>query len=143
MGAISKVIWVDDDNELIRPQSVSLADRGYEIDVIPDVDVAIASIKHNRSSVLGVILDVMMNPGVELRSEPHMGGLVTGLVLFRYLRRCQLCPPIKAFVFTHRHDPQARHELEKLGVSYYKKQHYKGRALCDLVEKEFGPPPEA
>lgn len=136
----NKIIWVDDDNDLIRPQSSSLLDCGYLVDVVPDVDAAIAMIKSSYPELIGIILDVMMNPGKELRDEQHMGGLVTGLVLYRYLNQKNLCPPLKAFVFSHRHDPKARTNLQKMGVNYYQKQHYKGRAICDLVKQEFGVP---
>ena len=133
------IIWVDDDNDLIQPQSEYLQENGYHVVIVPDVDQAIDIISRSRSLIYGIILDVMMNPGTILRNEPHNGGLTTGLALFYYLREQHICPPVRAFIFTHRSDPEAANELAAFGISYHQKQHYKGKAICALVEREFDP----
>ena len=143
MSDNNRLVWVDDDHDLISPQSNALQDCGYIVDVVPDVDKAIAVIKKNCMQLRGIILDVMMNPGVTFRKENHVGGLLTGLILFKYLRTESLCPPLKAFVFSHRFDPDAKDQLSKFGVNYYQKQYYKGKSICDLVKAEFGSPGEA
>lgn len=137
---LGKIIWVDDDNDLIRPQRRGLQDDGYRVQVIPDVDHAITIISEEKDGIGGIILDVMMNPGTELRNTPHLGGLLTGLRLFELLRDRGLCPPIKTFFFTHRLDPDAADSLATYGVSYHQKQHHKGKAICALVRREFGEP---
>jgi len=138
MQSKGKIIWIDDDDDLIRPQRENLESIGYQVQVTPDVDLAIDLIRKSPIEIKGAIVDVMMDTGKTLRDEDHDAGLRTGLVLCQMLRREDRCPPPRVFIFTHRNDPKAAGEFRDLGINYYKKQHYKGNAICDLVEKEFG-----
>lgn len=132
-----KIIWIDDDDDLIYPQKENLEGDGYKVEIISDVDEAIQLIRDKPNEFRGAIVDVMMDPGKELRNENHDAGFRTGLVLCQLLRNERRCPPPKLFIFTHREDPEAARDFRKLGINYYKKQHYKGRAICDLVREEF------
>ena len=86
MAASKKIIlWIDDDTELLRQQRLYLEESGFEVRSEADVDAAIEYLRKDRAKVSGVIIDVMMSPGVTLRSFDHQQGLKTGYALLKYL----------------------------------------------------------
>ncbi len=134
------ILWVDDDNDLLKHNRSNLLDAGYAVDVESNVDVAIEKMKDDAEKLKGVILDVMMNPGVTLRNHDHQGGLKTGLVLLTHIRREKILDGVSIFFFSHRVDGDAVEKAETMGVRYHQKQDYKGKKICDLVFEEFGKP---
>lgn len=141
MTSRGTIVWIDDDDDLIAPQKESLESIGFHVQIMADVDQAVALLRSKRGDLCGVIIDVMMDPGEALRVLEHDAGLRTGLVLCQMLRREGLCPPPRVFIFTHRNDPKAAAQFRGMGIGYFKKQHYKGAAICDLVERQFGSEP--
>lgn len=134
------IVWIDDDKELLSQQRKALENRGYEVHQFVDVDAAIDFLKAKSDGILGVIVDVMMSPGRILRDRVDDGGLTTGLALVHYcldqkLLKVDSSP--RAIIFSYRADPMAAENMQKLGVGYFQKQDFMGRAICDLVSEQF------
>lgn len=54
-----KIIWVDDEIELLRPHIIFLEERGYEITPVPNAEDAISLIQENVYDL--ILLDEMLN----------------------------------------------------------------------------------
>jgi DNA-binding response OmpR family regulator len=54
-----KILWVDDEIELLKPHIIFLEDRGYEITPVTNAEDAIALIQEHRYDL--VLLDEMLN----------------------------------------------------------------------------------
>lgn len=135
------ILWIDDDLDLLRPQRLNLIDLGYNVLIESNIDHAMAKIDTDREQIRGLIIDLMMNPGALLRSRGHQGGLRTGLFFVEYLSKERRIDNLRMFVFTHRFDPEAAEKLRlQFGIGYFQKQDYKGAAIVELVQSEFGPP---
>ncbi len=61
--------------------------KGYEVVRCYTVDEAIAFARSNPPSVDAIILDLMMPAGEAFRNEDTEGGLKTGVLLYRELRK--------------------------------------------------------
>lgn len=61
-----KILWVDDEIELLRSHIIFLCEKGYEVDTVANGTDAISSVKENEYDL--IFLDEMM---------PGMGGLET------------------------------------------------------------------
>ena len=71
-----RILWVDDEIELLRPHLLFLQQRGYHVDAIPNGDDALALLRQNPYDL--VLLDEHMpgTPGLEVlkilrREDPH------------------------------------------------------------------------
>lgn len=65
----AKILWVDDEIDLLRPHIMFLEDRGYHITPVPNAEDAIILIKEHHYDL--VLLDEMLNgmDGLEALSE--------------------------------------------------------------------------
>lgn len=131
------ILWIDDDGDLLESQKKNLTERGYKVVIESDVDKAIDYINNNSTNLIGIIFDVMMNPGITLKDYETQGGLRTGIVLIDYLHERKLIDGVRCFVFTHRIDPVAVKHLGDIGISYKQKQKNKGKKIITLVEELF------
>ena len=61
-----KILWVDDEIELLRSHIIFLSEKGYEVDTVTNGEDAISSVKENAYDL--IFLDEMM---------AGMGGLET------------------------------------------------------------------
>jgi CheY-like chemotaxis protein len=137
------ILWIDDDQELLRQQRAFIQEKGYDVRMLADVDEAIKMIQDKGEEITGVIIDVMMSPGATLRKRNHNGGLMTGIVLIEYLKENDLIttkapPPPRCFIFTHRRDVSSARKARNLGFKYFHKHDYKGSNVMKLVDQEFG-----
>lgn len=134
-----RILWIDDDFDLLRPQRQNLVDDGYEVVTEVHIDSAINRLIEIREEYDGIILDIMMAPGEKLRNKATQGGLKTGLIFLRYLQKSGTLSRIKIFIFTHRYSVEDAQQAAQLNVGYHFKQDHKGSAIVELVQHEFGP----
>jgi len=59
-----KILWVDDEIELLRSHIIFLSEKGYDVDTVTNGEDAISHVKHSLYDL--IFLDEMM---------PGMGGL--------------------------------------------------------------------
>jgi len=134
---VKKIIWVDDDVYLLRPQHQFLSEAGYEVEMVPDVDEAWEIIRENKDGSVNAIIDIMMNPGILFQNENHNYGLRTGVLFAKKLKDCNFSKRVRFFVFTHCSDNVIEREVKQLGVSFYSKQDYRGSKVVEIVNSEF------
>ena len=138
-----KILWIDDDSELLRNQCNYLREDGCDVEMVDDVDTAREKLRQQHNTYVGVILDVMMSPGRDMPEAVEDAGLTTGLHLLKRLLNENLVRPPQIFLFTHRVDAKAANAAATMNVGYYQKQDYPGSRIKRLAQKEFWPPEDA
>ena len=64
------ILWVDDDQELLRQQRAFIQEHGYDVRMLADVDEAIRMIRDQAKEITGIIIDVMTVP-----AQPSADGI--------------------------------------------------------------------
>jgi CheY-like chemotaxis protein len=135
-----KIIWIDDDINVLETQAEWLRKRGFELETFSNVDEAWERIRESENEVLYVIIDVMMATGAIFDSADTNGGLNTGARFLEYMDEKKILTRCHVMIFTIRDDDRARRVAERLSIPYYRKQHYKGSAIVRCVVGVFGEP---
>lgn len=135
-----KLVWVDDDGELLEHQIPALERAGFSVDVVSDVDAAYRYLRDKSGRYDGVILDIMMGTGDLLLGEDTNGGMTTGHQFLKRLLSEGILGKAKVIAYSIVEDPAVKSAVEALGVRFFKKQAYPGYALRSLAIQEFGKP---
>jgi predicted nucleotide-binding protein len=96
MNRTLTVLFVDDDEFLIRPYMDAFESDGFRTIYAPSATKALRCLE--RSSPDIVVVDVMMSPGRDLGYRDTAGGQETGIALARRIRRSH--PDAFIFAFT-------------------------------------------
>jgi DNA-binding response OmpR family regulator len=135
-----RLLWIDDDGNLLRSQIRRLTEKGYKVSVASNVDAAWEILHSTADETNGIILDIMMGTGELLHHENTKGGLITGEHFLRRLREEETLSGVKVIIYTVTDNDSTKDYASEIGVSYYSKQDYPGKALVDIVVREFGAP---
>ena len=133
------LLWIDDDHQLLDHAVSRLRENGILVLVEADVDRAIEIIRQRHNEVLGVLIDLMMDPGETLSVYPTEGGYETGFCLVDYLQSEGLLKGLNVRLFTNA-QPAVRkypHEESEYAVKIERKSRYKGVRFLNFVTKEF------
>lgn len=133
------LLWIDDDHQLLDHAVSRLRENGIQVLVESDVDKAIAILRSRHSELLGVLVDLMMDPGQTLAKYPTEGGYETGFCLVDYLHSEGLLDKLNLRIFTNA-QAQLRFypgEGAKYSVKIERKSKYKGVKFLNFVIREF------
>jgi CheY-like chemotaxis protein len=135
-----QIMWIDDDVVNSDAQQEFLTECGFIVEVIDNVDDAWARLSSKKDLPDGIILDIMMGTGDLLKGEPTKGGLTTGQHFLMKMESAGMLDKIKVIIYTIVADTDAKAEVDRLGVKYYRKQSHPGRRLVNIAISEFGEP---
>ncbi|MGE3915177.1 MAG: hypothetical protein AB7F78_05705 [Hyphomicrobiaceae bacterium] len=137
-----RIVWLDDDGELLENAVVALRRAGYVVDMLTNVGDAWKFLEENAPTIDGLILDIMMATGELLSEENTNGGMRAGAVFLRKFLQNSATSGIKVFVYTIVEDEAVRTAVSDLKIKYFRKQSYPGQAIVQLVREEFGEVPK-
>ena len=91
-----KVLFVDDDEFLIRPYIDAFDSAGFQTSHVETASQALRYLERNSPDI--IVLDVMMSPGRDFGHRETAGGHETGIALAKRIRRSH--PDVFIFAFT-------------------------------------------
>lgn len=117
---MSRVLVVEDYENLQLIYKTALSSAGYEVDVAPDGLDALKVVKEREPDV--ILLDLLL---------PHMGGL-------EFLRSYDLAkhPKVVVIVFSNLYSPNLLEEAKSLGIKHYlTKANFTPQEMVAFVDK--------
>lgn len=131
------ILWIDDDVANLEAQQEYLADEGFVVEVIDNLDDAWHRLTSEAAPFPDVIiLDVMMATGKLLIDEETKGGLTSGANFLRKLHTSGLQQRTRVVVYTIVADLDAKDMVEQLGVPFVRKQSAPGKRIVELIKRE-------
>ena len=109
------ILFVDDEPRIMDSfkfhLEFKLAEMGKKLQFFSNVDEAIKFYRENSSEIEMAILDVMMPCGKSIDFKDSNGGMKSGFVFYKQIRKDSLKIPI--FIFTNSIDDDIKEEVEK------------------------------
>ena len=132
------LLWIDDDQELLDHAVSRLRENGILVRVEPNVDRAVELLESEREKMLGVLVDLMMDPGTMIDSEAAQQGYETGFRLLDYMQSKSISLE-KVLIFTNSQVESKSYRPRgcKTNVKIQRKSRYKGIKFLEFVKKEF------
>lgn len=139
------VLWVDDDFTLLDGAAQRLRENGIKVVIEPSIDEAERIVRERKEQIRGIILDLMMDPGVLLREAKHDSGFLTGFRFADYLWQSGHLTDLRVFFFTNKdavgtkYSPQGmlQHDTESPEIRIEKKNRFKAIKFVTLVQERF------
>lgn len=133
------LLWVDDDHALLNHAVSRLIENNIKVLVTPTVDEAIGVIKTRRDQLIGVLVDLMMDPGKALEEYDHKAGFETGFRFIDYLCQHELVDGMKICIFTNHNPPQNFYCPDGFDLEFKidRKSRYKAIQFVQYVERRF------
>ena len=128
-----KVLWIDDDGDLLDVQINQLADEGIDVTVAQDVDTAWKHLVELKEPTL-VILDIMMGTGSLLKNQNTNGGISTGERFLEKMEDAGMLQLHRVMVYTIMDSASINDLTQRLNVPYYLKTDHSGKAIVKLVK---------
>lgn len=108
-----RILWIDDERDLIEDGSFLLRNRGYDCDGVSDNESAVRLLGTGRPYDL-IITDVARPPGMNMDPEEVEYGRKTGIFFCRrYIRTAH--PDVPVLFFTVNPDPETHRQIRALG----------------------------
>jgi ActR/RegA family two-component response regulator len=82
-----RLLWIDDDRYQTETLREIMEMLGYNIDFFTDYEKGVHELKTNPSRYEAIILDVMMPAGSLFSPEESQDGRITGLLLYKCIRK--------------------------------------------------------
>jgi CheY-like chemotaxis protein len=80
------ILYVDDDRRGTENNVKVIRDAGFQVELLTDIDSALAYFTQNADQVALIILDSMMASGNSFKDEETQEGLLTGVRFFERIR---------------------------------------------------------
>ncbi len=133
------LLWIDDDQQLLDHAVSRLRENGIRVVVEPSIDKAVETIRTRQSELLGVLVDLMMDPGELLSGLATEGGYETGFRLIDYLQSEGLMADLVFKIFTNAQTGFRQYPPDgsKHAVRIVQKSRYKGVKFLNFIKSEF------
>lgn len=137
-----RVLFIDDQPDLIEYLVNELKDNGYEVDVIHDVVAAIDYLNKPPVDLVAIILDIIMPPGPFIDKD-HNDGTETGKYLLEYILDMQYVQegsghPLPIAALTQVSDQSLLKEVEEIQIrARQKEKKFKIWSKYEIEPKSF------
>ena len=131
------ILLIDDEPRYVEAYRDELAQAGYRVHLIADVDTAFAFLGDQGAEVELVILDIMMPPGCVFRNADTEKGWRTGVHLYRQVR--STAPDLPFIILTNVSDREVEKSFEKeRNCVFLHKYEYLPFEVTEIVQKMIG-----
>ena len=139
------LLWVDDDRMLLSHAVSRLKENRIPVRVASTIDEAMAVVASDLANIRGVMVDLMMDPGVGLRNRDHDAGFETGFRFVDWLYENQYLEALPTIILTNKDDvgnaysPRGQNAARAAAISIRveRKAKYKAIKFVRLVKERF------
>lgn len=105
------VLLIDEEKLPLKHYIQVLKNTGFKALQCYDTDKCLELIERGIPDLVAILLDVMMPPGRRFAKEETQNGLITGVLLYKEIRR--LCPDVPVIVLTNVSDAETLKYLKE------------------------------
>jgi len=127
------ILIVDDDLVPTKYYERALKHLKYKVARCRRPGQALAYARKYRHSVSAVVLDIMLPPGDEYRSEETCAGLHTGIFLYKDLQR--VCQNALFVVLTNVTNPDTLRVVDSLELECFRKWEWTAEDFAELMRE--------